>query len=81
MKLKLTFTFDDNARAAIALHLSTKKPATRTQVVQWMTTVVAEQRVLLEEGLRQHRMNPNLDQQSFTGMIPAPANAKAVQHG
>ena len=41
MRIRLTFDFDDDERRAIAAKLGCRRPATRTQIVQQVSGLIA----------------------------------------
>jgi len=69
MKIKFTYTFTDRDRQAVALHLGTKKPATRTQMLMWVATLIAEQKAQVERQFRIHELNSDPKQQTIPGVL------------
>ena len=68
MKIRLTFDLDDRDRQALALAFKTRRPATRTQVVQWLTKTVTASKMELLRDLHRHELNPDPHQQKLPGM-------------
>ena len=55
MRIKLTFRFDTDELRAIAMSFTHKRPANRTQTVQWLSALVATELAALRTKIQQQK--------------------------
>ncbi len=68
MKIRLTFDFDECDRRAVALAFKVKRPAKRTEVVQWVTGLLTASKAEWLQELRRRELNPDPNQQTLPGI-------------
>lgn len=80
MRVRMTFEFDDQQRQALARNRGRRRPATRTQAVQWLAETV--ERAIQEELKSLPRWQTNSDpaqtQMPFARPRPGPQESKGV---
>lgn len=71
MKIRLTHVFDDRQRLAIGRAMGCKKPATRTQCVQFVARAVADDVAYALANLLRREGKPDPHQMKLPNIEPA----------
>ena len=77
MRLKITITFTDEERQAIALSMrkvlprELPNPVSRSDVLAWVGEQIGRDKAVLNQLMKEFRLRPDPNQLEFDGILPS----------